>query len=429
MAFHPRQNYHASSKSQGMSRRDFITRAAAMGLAFPTLSAFLAACGDGGATDAVQVVIGSPANPVTQPLLDSNQMISSGLPAEAGPLRIYNWADYLNPETIPLAEEALGTSIELTTFFNEEEALQKLISGEVNFDVFFPVAGSIPKVVAGQLIQPLNHEYLPNLSNIWPQLADPFYDKGSQYTVPYTVYSTGIAWRNDMVDDADVTGIDNAWDVFWNPKYADIPVGLYDDFRETLGAALYRNGVTEVHNATQAEIDQATADLIELIDLTDIKYTIDGAYAGIPEGRFGVHMAWSGDMVSAPYYFPEDGDPSVTRYAWPAQTGSSVHGQISSDTMTVLKGSENPVLAHQFLNFMLDEDQALTNFGWVGYQPPQKGLDVDYLVADEWVPEYLSSAIVRPEDFSDPRASVPIALTADQEAKLLDAWTKVQSGG
>ena len=140
-------------------------------------------------------------------------------------------------------------------------------------------------------------------------------------------------------------------------------------------------------------------------------------------------MAWSGDMVSAPYYFPEDGDPSVTRYAWPAQTGSSVHGQISSDTMTVLKGSENPVLAHQFLNFMLDEDNALTNFGWVGYQPPQNGLDVDYLVADEWVPEYLSSAIVRPEDFSDPRASVPIALSAEQEAKLLDAWTKVQSGG
>ena len=97
--------------------------------------------------------------------------------------------------------------------------------------------------------------------------------------------------------------------------------------------------------------------------------------------------------------------------------------------MTVLKGSENPVLAHQFLNFMLDEDNALTNFGWVGYQPPQNGLDVDYLVADEWVPEYLSSAIVRPEDFSDPRASVPIALSAEQEAKLLDAWTKVQSGG
>lgn len=429
MVFHPRQNYPLNRSPQGMTRRDFITRAAALGLAFPTLSAFLAACGGDEATDAVSLVIGSPSNPATQPLSSSNPMIASGLPAEAGPLRIYNWADYLNPETIPIAEEALGVPIELTTFFNEEEALQKLISGEVNFDVFFPVQSSIPKVVAGQLIQPLNHDYLPNLSNVWPLLADPFYDKGSQYSVPYTVYSTGISWRNDMVADADVLGIDNAWDVFWNAKYADIPVGLYDDFRETLGAALYRNGVVDLSKATPAEIDQAAADLIELIDLTDIKYTIDGAYAGIPEGRFGLHMAWSGDMVSAPYYFPEDGDPSVTRYVWPAQTGSSVHGQISSDTMTVLKGTENPVLAHQFLNFMLDEENALTNFGWVGYQPPQNGLDVEYLVADEWVPEYLASAIVRPEDFDNPRASVPIALTADQESKLLDAWSKVQAGG
>ena len=43
-------------------------------------------------------------------------------------------------------------------------------------------------MVVGKLLQPLNHDYLPNLQKtIWPAFRDPFYDKGSQYTVPYTI--------------------------------------------------------------------------------------------------------------------------------------------------------------------------------------------------------------------------------------------------
>lgn len=185
------------------------------------MSAILAACGDGGSEEAVDVLIGTPSNPVTQSLFDDNQAIASGLSPETGPLKIYNWADYINPDTLAAAEEALGVDIELTTYFNEEEALQKLISGEVRFDVFFPVASTIAKVVAGKLIQPINHDYIPNLANVWDQLADPYYDKGSAYSVPYTVYQTGIAWRTDLVDSVDVE-TDNPYDVFWNPKYKGI---------------------------------------------------------------------------------------------------------------------------------------------------------------------------------------------------------------
>ncbi|MDH4307117.1 MAG: extracellular solute-binding protein [Acidimicrobiia bacterium] len=427
MAFHPRENWDPRTRRRLYSRREFLWRAGAVGASLPVMSALLAACGDGGEDAVAEVVIGTPSNPATQPLSDSNPMIESGMAAEAGPLKIYNWADYLNPDTIEEAKAALGVDIELTTYFNEEEALQKLISGEVNFDVWFPVASTVGKSVAGQLIQPINHDYIPNLANVWPQLADPFYDKGSQYSVPYTVYQTGIAWREDMVDSADVD-IDNPYDVFWNPKYKGI-TGLYDDFRETLHMVMHRQGVGNTPDATQAQVDAAADALLELVDLMDIRYSIDGAYAGIPEGKYGLHMSWSGDIVAAPYYFPEDGDPSVTRYLWPAHGKGTVRANIANDTIAVLKGAESPVLAHQFLNFMLDETNAVNNFGWVGYQPPQNGLDVDSLVADEWVPEYLSSAIVLPEDFDNDRGEVPIQLNAEQEKMLLDAWARVQAGG
>ena len=55
--------------------------------------------------------------------------------------------------------------------------------------------------MARQLLLPLNHAYLPNLeTNIWPQLQDPFYDRGSNYTVPYLTWQDGIGWRNDKID-------------------------------------------------------------------------------------------------------------------------------------------------------------------------------------------------------------------------------------
>jgi spermidine/putrescine transport system substrate-binding protein len=427
MVFHPRQNRRRGGTPTGYTRRDFIHQALAVGVSLPAISSLLAACGADQGTGNGGIAIGTPSSPVTQPLSDSNPAIDSGLPVEAGPLRIYNWADYINPDVLPRFKEETGIPYELTTFYNEEEAIQKLASGEVVFDVWFPVASTVAKAVAGDLIQPLNHDYLPNLTNVWPSLQSPFYDQEARYTVPYTVYQTGIGWRTDLVDDADVEDISNPWDVFWNGKYKGI-AGLYDDFRETLKAAMFHNGVSDPDTATQEQLDAAADALIALIDLVNIRYTIDGAYSGIPEGRFGVHHAWSGDMVAVPYYFPEGSDPSVSRYLWPPRAASPAGGQIANDTMAVVKGAPNPVAAHAFINWMLDTDNALENFGWVGYQPPHTAIDPETLVADEWVPEYLESAIVREEDFTNPKGNVPVQLDPDTEAAWLEAWSRAQRG-
>ncbi len=162
----------------------------------------------------------------------------------------------------------------------------------------------------------------------------------------------------------------------------------------------------------------------------DILYTIDGAYQGIPEGRFGLHLAWSGDMVNSQYYFPEGGDPSVLGYLWPARAqGSTARGLVANDTMTIVRGAEHPVLAHNFLNWMLDETNALENFAWLGYQPPQINLDPDALVADEWIPENLAAAAVAQEDFSSPQAVVPTQLSPETEALWLDNWNRAVAGG
>jgi spermidine/putrescine transport system substrate-binding protein len=420
MAFHPRDRWPWNPR---VSRRRMLQLTAGT-----ALSGAMLACQGGSRPSsggASRIAIGTPENPVQQPLFDDNPAIDSDLEPEKGPLRLYNWADYIWVRVLKDFAEEFGVDYELTTFYNLEEATRKLRIGEVKFDIFFPTAEVIPKFVAGQILQPLNHDYLPNLrKNVWPRLVDPYYDVGSRYTIPYTVYQTGIGWRVDMIDD-DIAGMDNPWEAFWDPAYKGI-VGLYDDYRETVGAGMYRNGITAINSARARDLEKARDSLIELTDLVDIRYTIDGAYARLPEGKFGIHHAWSGDMVGAQYYFPKGGDPKVLRFVWPPKENFD-GGYISNDSIAIPANAEHPVLAHRFLNFILSEKYGIKNFGWLGYQPPLKALDPDSLVKQGYVPPPLRSAIVREEDFK--LGQTPIQLTPEEDAAWLDTWSRVQSGG
>jgi spermidine/putrescine transport system substrate-binding protein len=430
MVYHPRENWDPRTRKRVYTRRDFLQRAAVLGITLPVLPSLLAACAQREGSATADLAIGTPASPVQQPFFDDNPAIESGLVPEAGPLKLYNWEDYINPEIIPIAEEALGVEIEEATYLNEEEALVKLASGEVLYDVWFPTSQRVPVAVAAGLIQPLNHDYLPNLNaNVWPQLSNPYYDQGSRYSVPYVTYTTGIGWRTDMVDSADIEGQSNPWDVFWNPKYNGT-MGLLDSFTDTIAMALFRNGVKDPSKATEAELTAAGDALVELIDLMNVDYGIDGSYAGIPEGRFGLHHAWSGDLVNSQYYWPEGADYTVTRYLWPAKSaGSTVNGPISNDTMAVPKGAEHPVLGHSFINFMLDQANSLTNFEYVGYQPPQVSMTPEFLIGEGWVADFLEPALVTPEDFELETAWVQGPLDAATEKLWNDQWTRANSGG
>ena len=117
----------------------------------------------------------------------------------AGTLRIYNWNGYLWPKIKKDFAKEYGVKVEETFFYTMDEAIAKISSGAVDFDVFFPTVDRLGRLVVGKLLQPLNHDYLPNLANVWPSLQDPLYDKGSQYTVPYVTWTTGIGYRTDKV--------------------------------------------------------------------------------------------------------------------------------------------------------------------------------------------------------------------------------------
>jgi spermidine/putrescine transport system substrate-binding protein len=379
-----------------MGRRDFLWRSTAGAATLAGAGVLLAACETDTFTDqALPYELSRPNDPVRLPLFADNPPIEDGLEPEGGTLKLYNYTEYNNPATLKRFEREYGVSVEVSTFTTMTEAVQKLRSGAVDHDVWFPTTDVLGRAVAGQLIQPLNHSYLTNLKkNIWPELVDPFYDRGARYTVPYVLYTTGIGYRRDRVR-VDPFDLENPYDLFWDPDYAG-EIWILDDYRETIGMSLLRDGFRDVNTVDPGRIDTASASLQQLNGLVNVKVGIE-AYSKVPEDQAWIHQAWAGDMVNAQYYLPEGTDVAVLGYWYPPDG----KGVVGNDQMAVVKGTPRPVLAHHFLNFMLDPDNALENFEYVGYQPPQNSITPDSLVEDGYIAENLQAAVIRRRDLQE----------------------------
>ena len=385
------------------TRREFIGQAAGFGAMLGVGIPLLQACGGDDET-------GDGA--VTDPIDD-------GLGPEAGPLRVYNYADYVNPDTVAAFEEQYGVKVEITTFDVDAEAITKLANGSVDVDVHNSAApNTLNRLIAGGLLQPLNKSYLTNFSNVLSSFSSPWYDEGSTYTVPYTVFSSGIAYRSDRIDPATVEEL--GWNILWDPTYKGV-TSILDDYREGISMALLRRGITDVNTTDTTQIERAGADLAELVDLMNIKVNIE-AYKDIPEGATDLAHTWSGDMLAGVWYMPEGTDASVLGWWYP----SDGVGVVNNDCMAVTASAKNPVLAHLWINFLLDVANAEENFGWNGYLPPIKGLDADYLIANEYAPENLRSAVLTDEIIGKGLRFEP--LDTDTDRLWEETWSKFTAG-
>jgi spermidine/putrescine transport system substrate-binding protein len=340
------------------------------------------------------------------PLHDDDLAVDPGRSIERGAtLKIYQWRDYLSADVVDAfagrhADADVGVRIE--SFTTMAEAIERLRAPDGDFDIFFPTIDALPGLVHERLLRPLTHELLPGLRNLWPFFREdggPFYDVGQRYSVPYTVYSTGIGWRRDLVRASDAPDrLEDPYDVYWNARYRGA-VGIYDDYREAIALALLRRG--ESPNVEDpATIDRAVDDLVGMAEAVDVEVSAEGAYHELQTGAYAIQQSWSGDLLSAKRFGAAVADGAVS-FTWPAG------GVVGCDLTAICARGRSPVLAHAFVDHLLDVDVAMTNFHWNGYQPP---------VGDEppsGTPPYLGEAILAPDDLSEGRFLRPLSAEAD----------------
>jgi spermidine/putrescine transport system substrate-binding protein len=438
---------HPKDRS-GISRRQFA-RGAAGAVAGAGVAAGLAACENtttpvgaeaAGATGAAaELVVQKPVGPgglplprtdnsVTWAITDDNKPVKEGGSSEQGPLRVYNYADYLDPATLKKFQKEFSTKVEVATYNSADEAIAKLSSGAVDFDLIVGLTGSnIVDLIAHRLLQPLNHAYLPNLEkNIWPPLADPFYDRDSRYTAPYVVWIDGIGWRNDKVKE-DVAGMDVPWDIFWKAQAYRGKVGILDDRRDALSMPMQRDAlrtgtIPDLNTEDEDVVNKAQQDLSELNGICNPKVTITD-YQTLPEGKTVLHHSWSGDVVGAAFYYLPKGVKADVLSFW----GPEQNGVVQNDFMCIGRTSKRPVLAHQFINFFLDEKNAYDNFvNFNGYIPPQNGIDAESLLKQGLIPKSLEKAVVRPDQFAANQELLQLSVAGERFWD--EAWSKFKAG-
>jgi spermidine/putrescine transport system substrate-binding protein len=418
---HPREGWQADGsrrRVQGLSRRAALQRGLTAALLAGGAGSLLDACAPF-VTGGAAVPLPRPNSPVTWPTT-GNTAIRSGLEPETGAtLQIFNWVAYVNQACVNHFAKKYKCKVVVTTFNTMDEALSKLRSG-LKFDVFMGVTVDVlGQLIDSKLIQPLNHGYLPNITQAWPDFTNPFYDQGWKYTVPYTIYTTGISWRKDLVHEDPYT-MKNPWAMPWQSKYRG-KVAILDDYREGISLGLMKNGIFNLNTTSKDQITLSRRALQDLASLVNV-HVDNNDYTEVPDGQTWIHTAWSGDMAAAPYYMPKGTPVEVVGYWFPADG----RGPVANDTNTVLRSASNPVLAHLFLNYLMDLPNALENISFNGYMQPLNEITPQKLVKEKLLPPSLVSTAVLPSYFR--RGVSELQLPVDADALWQQAWLVASNG-
>jgi spermidine/putrescine transport system substrate-binding protein len=416
---HPREGW----QGHGMPRRRFLQGGAGAAIAALALGASADGLLTGCASDLAAsgtVPLPRQDHPVTWPVFPGNGPIKSGLAAEQdATLQVYTWEAYINQACVNSFAKKYKCKVQVTTFNTMNEALSKLRSG-LSYDILIGATVDVlGQLIEGKLVQPLNQSYIPNISQAWDDYINPFYDQRWQYTVPYTIYTTGIAWRKDLVHE-NPYAMANPWAMPWQPKYKG-RVAVLDDYREGISLGLMKSGLFNLNTTDYRQIATSRQALQDLTGLVNLRID-NNDYSEVPTGQTWITNAWSGDMAAAASYMPKGVNVDVVGYWFPPDG----HGPVANDTNVVLRSATNPVLAHLFLNYMLDLPIVLENISWNGYMQPLTGVTPQVLVKEQILPPSLMSTAVQPSTFR--RGLFELQLPVDADALWQQAWLVVSNG-
>lgn len=315
-----------------LARREFLRRAAALGLGFPAVSLLPGACGRRGD--------------------------DAGVPGGAlGPiedrLNVYNWSDYIAPDTIAGFEREFGVRVSYDTYESSDELLAKLQAGASGYDVVMPSTYIVAALVGTGLALPLSREYLPNLDNLAPFVRGLAHDPTLTHTVPWLWGTTGIAYREDLVGWAPAS-----WGTFHDARLRR-KMTMLDDMRDVLGSWLRYRG-RSLNSVVPAELEAARLDAVTA--KTNLRAFVSAPVkTQLIAGDVQVAQLWNGDAAQAAR------DQPALRFVLPEE-GSTLW----IDSMMIPRSAPHKRAAHEFVNYALRPEVGAAIAQATGYGTPNQ---------------------------------------------------------
>lgn len=320
-----------------LTRRQFVRRGAALGVAATLLADILALLRREVAADT------GPAPAVLEQIK-----------REGKRLFVYNWEDYIHPNTIPRFEKEFGVKVTYDTFPSNEQLLAKLQAGGAKYDVIFPTHNFVPIYIAQGLLAPLHHEQLPNLQNVLAKFRDTRFDPGNKHTVPYGWGTTALAHNTTYTRDDPRLG---SWALLFEsgPQRYSGKLGFTDEREEVLAAALQYLGYN-ANSRNKDELRQAGELLLRVKPHVKAFYPGAEAKKALITEDIVVALSWSGETVKA------HRENAAVVWSLPKEGSTGWF-----DNMAIPKAAPHKFTAEAFINYMLRPDVAADNSNITGY--------------------------------------------------------------
>ncbi len=325
---------------------------------------------------------------------------------ENGVVYVYNWGEYIDPETIEMFEEETGIKVEYEEYETNEIMYPKVAAGTSNYDVLCPSDYMITKLMENDMLAELNFDNMPNAkANIGAQYYEQAagFDPGNKYCVPYCWGTVGILYNKTMVDEP-VT----SWDILWDEKYAD-NILMQDSVRDAFMVALKRNGHS-MNSLNESELEQAKNDLIAQKPLVQA-YVVDQVRDKMIAGEAAIGVIYSGEAI-----YTQRENPDL-EYVVPEE-GSNVW----IDGWVIPKNAENKENAEKFIDFMCRPEIALMNFDYITYSTPNDAARA--LIEDE---EIRNSKIAFPDLSQYNNMEVFVYLGEEGDELYNNLWKEIKS--
>lgn len=283
-------------------------------------------------------------------------ILASAGALQAQTVNVYNWSDYIAPDTIERFTAETGISVNYDVFDSNDTLEARMLAGSSGFDVVVPTADFMQRQIAAGVYQPLNKDLLPNLSNMDPQLmalAEAF-DPGNEHGVIYLWGTTGIGYNaaavaERMGDDYEV----DSWDIVFDPetaaRFQDCGIAWLDAPTEMFPAAMRYLGLDPT-STEQADFD-AAAELLNGVRST-VRYFHSSQYiSDLANGEICLAVGWSGDVLQAAERADEAGAGVEVGYAIPDEGA-----HLWFDMLVIPADAPNPEAAHAFINFLMEPE-------------------------------------------------------------------------
>lgn len=318
-------------------------------------------------------------------------------------LNFYNWDTYIGENTLADFNKESGIEVKMDLFADNDELLAKLKEGNPGYDLIVPTNDYVERMIVANILSPLDHSKIPNISNLSPQFQEAAFDPGRKHSMPYMWGTIGIGYRISKVE-----GTPDSWKWLYDSDKYDGKISLLGDGQTVIGMALKYLGFS-LNSKDPKEIKQAE-DLL-IAQKTRIKvFAPDNGQDLLASGEVNLAQEWNGDILQV---MGEDDDIG---YAVPKEGGL-----LWQDCLCIPKDGPHPNNAHAFINYVLGAEAGAAIADTIQYGSPNAA--ARKIMSDE----YNNNPAIFPSEEAVAKGEAQLYLGEDRNKMIDEAWTRIRA--